>query len=277
MDDLAQLAAAVTKFAAVDNLTVVPAVPEHDYGPEVCLGPDAVDLPGFLALAGKLGSGVLYLRAVPFEPASDDQPEDPPAHLVRRKGQIGEISVAFAAGGLVHFWEHQAAWHREWQELAKSQSSRRDFDLDDADGAERLSAEERERLASELAGTILADPRFRGAPRSDRQRRARLKIPKGTGSMTAWDAVREACDQAQQMAEEQYDQITGRLDELAAEFLASPGYQQASSATARKDAAERFLIPHADGFCPPPLVRDELYARAQQLARAARSQAGGLF
>ena len=78
------------------------------------------------------------------------------------------------------------------------------------------------------------------------------------------------------MAQTQYDQITDRLDELAAEFLASPEYQQASSAGARKQAAGRFLIPHADGFCPPPLVRDELYARTQKLAKGPGAGAGRL-
>lgn len=276
MDDLAQLAAAVTEFAAGNNLAIVPAVPEQGYGPEVCLGSGALDLPGFLALAGRLGGGVLYLRAVPFDPGGDDQPASPPAHLIGHKGHIGEVSVAFATNGLVHFWEHQAAWYQEWQELTDSQPSHQDSDLDD-DEPGRLSAGERARLASELAGTILADPRFRAAPRSDRQRLARLAIPKGTDSWAGWDAVREACDRAQEMAQAQYDQITGRLDDLAAELLASPEYQQASSSGARKQAAERFLIPHADGFCPPPLVRDELYARAQRLAKAAKAPGGGLF
>lgn len=113
MDDFAQLAAAVTDFAGGNDLTIVPAVPKHEYGPEVCLGPDALELPGFLALASKLAGGVLYLRAVPFDPASgNDQPEDPPAHLLRHKGRIGQVSVAFAANGLVHFWEHQTHGHR---------------------------------------------------------------------------------------------------------------------------------------------------------------------
>ncbi|HEX9354889.1 MAG TPA: hypothetical protein VF933_13870 [Streptosporangiaceae bacterium] len=278
MDDLAQLAAAVTDFAAGNNLIIVPAVPEHDYGPEVCLGPDALDLPGFLALAGRLGGGVLYLRAAPFDPGSDDdQPDSPPAHLLSHKGHVGQVGVAFAAGGLVHFWEHQAAWYQEWQELPGSQPSRRDSDQEDTDGPERLSAEERARLASELAGTILAGPRFRAAPRGDRQGLARLAIPEGTDRWVGWDAVREACDRAHEMAQAQYDQLTGQLDDLAAELLASPEYQQASSSAARKHAAERFLIPRAAGFSPPTLMREELYARAQRLAKAAKSRPGGLF
>jgi len=191
VDDLAQLAAVVTDFAAANNLTIVPAVPEHDCGPEVCLGPDVLDLPGFLALAGKLGRGVLYLRAVPFDPGSGDgPPEDPPEHLTKRTGQTSQVSVAFVVNGLVHFWEHQAPWYQEWQELTDRQTLRRGHGLDDEDEPERLTAEERARLASEPAGTILADPRFRAAPRGDRQRLARLAIPKDTDSWVGYDAAR---------------------------------------------------------------------------------------
>jgi hypothetical protein len=55
----------VTGFAARERLTIVPAVPQHGYGPEVCLGPAVLDLPGLLELAGQLGGRVLYLHAAP--------------------------------------------------------------------------------------------------------------------------------------------------------------------------------------------------------------------
>ncbi len=277
MDDLAELAAVVTGFAAREHLTIVPAVPQHDYGPEVCLGPAALDLPGFLQLAGQLGGGVLYLHAAPFDPAAGDgdQPEDPPAHLLGHKGQTGQFSVAFAANGLVHFWEHHTAWFAEWEELAGVTVARPGTDEDDR--TEPLSPEERARLVSELAEAILADPQFRGGPRGDKVRIARRLIPEGTSKWVGWDAAREACERVNQMAQERYDQLEDRLDDLAAELLASPAYQRASSSAARKQAAERFLIPHADGFFPPALARDELYARTQKLAKAARAPASGLF
>jgi hypothetical protein len=60
----------------------VPAVPEHDCGPEVSLGQDELSLPGFLELAGKLGGG--------------DQQDEPPAHLIAHKGQTGQVSVRMA-------------------------------------------------------------------------------------------------------------------------------------------------------------------------------------
>ena len=274
MEDLTELAVAATGFAAQEHLTIVPAVPQHDYGPEVCLGPDEMDLPGFLALAGKLGGGVLYLRAVPFAPdaGDDDQPDDPPAHLIRHKGQTGQLSVAFAANGVVHFWERETAWYAEWQELADG------TDLGEDDGTLRLSEEERARLAEELADAIVADPQFRAAPRGDRWGIATRAIPKGTDSWAGRDAQRLACDRVHQMAQQRYEQLEGQLDDLAAELLASPAYQQASSAAARKKAAERFLITRADGFSPPTsLARDELHARAHKLAKAARASTNGLF
>ncbi len=279
MEDLADLAASVTGFAARENLTIVPAVPQHDCGPEVCLGPEKLDLPGFLALAGRLGGGVLYLEAAPFDPGSggedDEQAGGMPEHLIRQRGRTGPVSVAFAAHGVVHFWQHETAWFAEWEELAGSTVT--GADMYEA-GTERLSEEERAQLADELADAILADPQFRAASRTDRWGIAREAIPDGTDPWAGRDAARQACDRAYQMAQERYDQLEGRLDDLAAELLASPAYQQASSAAARKRAAERFLIPRADGFSPPTsLVRDELHARAQKLAKAGRASASGLF
>ena len=72
VEDLAELASLATGFAAREHLMIVPAVPEHDCGPEVSLGPDELGLPGFLELAGKLGGGVLYLLAAPFDPDAVD-------------------------------------------------------------------------------------------------------------------------------------------------------------------------------------------------------------
>lgn len=62
--------------------------------------------------------------------------------------------------------------------------------------------------------------------------------------------------------------VKEHLESLAAEFLASPGWQEAASAAARKKAAESFLSSRADGWCPPSFIRDELYAQAQRLAKS---------
>jgi hypothetical protein len=274
MDDMAQLAGSVTGFAAAENLTIVPAVPEQGYGPMVCLGSSDLSLLGFLELAANLGGGVLYLRAMPFDPAAAD---DLPAHLAGRKGQTGEVSVAFAANGVVHFWDQAAAWFLEWEELTEGASPRPGFGLDRVDEAGRLSDEERARLVGELVDAVLADPQFRAASHGKRQRIARQAVPEGPDQWAAWEVAREACERAQEMTEDIYGQLEGRLDELAAGLLASPGWQQASSPPARRQAAGRFLIPLADGFAPPSSVREELYARARDLAKAASTSGSGLF
>ena len=156
----------------------------------------------------------------------------------------------------MHFWEHHTAWFAEWEELADATVTRPGIGEDD--GTERLSPEERARLVTELAEAILADPQFRGAPRGNKLRTARRLTPEGTSKWVGWDAAREACERVNQAAQERYDQLEDRFDDLAAELLASLAYQRARSPAARKQAAERFLIPHADGFFPPVLARDEL-------------------
>jgi len=278
VEDLVELARLVTGFAAREHLTIVPAVPEHDCGPEVSLGPAELGLPGFLELAGKLGGGVLYLLAASFDPDAVDggQQDEPPAHLIARKGQIGQVSVAFAANGLVHFWEHRTAWYLEWEELADGIMT--GAGRYEADGTERLGEEEQARLAGELADAIVADPEFRAARATDRWNLSGKVIPAGTDSSVGWDARRQACTRASQLARERYEQLEDQIDDLAAELLASPAYQQASSAAARKKAAARFLVPRADGLSAPNSdVPDELHARAQKLAKAASASGSGLF
>lgn len=60
-------------------MTLVPAVPDTDLGPEVRLGPDTLDLPAFLEISRQHGSGLLYLQAAPFAPADDEPPGSGPA------------------------------------------------------------------------------------------------------------------------------------------------------------------------------------------------------
>ncbi len=270
MTNLATLAASAAEFAARNAMTLVPAVPERDLGPEVNISPDMLDLPGFLALAVTLGGGVLYLEAVAFN-SDDDEVEDPPARLIRHKGETGRVSVAFAANGLVHFWEQSASWYLEWQELAGAPSARFPAQRDADEDTGRPSDEERARLCAELVDTLLADPGFRAAKsRRARQRHAKITNVEGAYQWVVWEAADEAADRAEELTQAQYAQITPRLDELAAELLATDEYQQARSSTARKAAAEQFLLPHADGFAAPTLVRDELYARAQRLAKTVK-------
>ncbi|MEU2610631.1 hypothetical protein ABZ570_03455 [Micromonospora sp. NPDC007271] len=82
MDDVSSLRSSATAFAEQHAMTVVPAVPLHDLGPEVQLDAEAIDLPRFLALAQGMGAPALYLEVDPFD-ADPEEVADPPAHLPR--------------------------------------------------------------------------------------------------------------------------------------------------------------------------------------------------
>jgi hypothetical protein len=68
---------------------------------------------------------------------------------------------------------------------------------------------------------------------------------------------------------------SGRTVFLDPAILDLPEWKQAAASDARKKAAEQFLISRADGFCPPPLIRNELYARTRDLLKDRGSS--GLF
>ena len=76
-DDLGNLAASVTEYAARHDMTIVPAVPGTDSDREVLVDPAVMGLPGFLELARKLGAAALYLRAEAFSPDPGDVPANP--------------------------------------------------------------------------------------------------------------------------------------------------------------------------------------------------------
>jgi hypothetical protein len=223
-NDIGSMAAAVTDFAEGHDMTVVPAIPGRDSGRTVSLDPDVVDLHGFLELARKLGDGALYLRTETFglDPETG-KPEEVPASLAHREGQVCELSAAFASAGhgLLHFWEQAEPWYQEF------------LDSQDAE-----------------------------------------MLDEGTDRNVGWDAAERARERAEELSDEAYRTIQGQLGDLAAEFLASPGWQQAASAGARKKAAEQFLTSRADGFFPPAFIRDELYAQTQRLFKSSGS---GLF
>jgi len=268
-DDLGKLAASVTEHAAAHNMTVVPAVPGTDYERAVLVDPAVTGLPEFLELARKLGDGALYLRAEAFSP----DPGDVPAHLARRKGDAGELRVAFAAAGhgLLHFWEQTAPWYQEWLD-----SQEVGLPVGD-DEEDRAREQEQDRLTGELADAILADPEFRACSSpAARRRRAQLLVPDGTDRHVGWYAADQARERAEDLSQKAYRPIKDQIDGLAAEFLASPGWRQNASAPARKAAAEPFLIARADGFCPPAFLREELYAKARRLSRSG-SGSSGLF
>ena len=265
-DDLGNLAASVTEYAATHNMTVVPAVPGTDSDRAVLVDPAVMGLPQFLELARKLGDGALYLWAEAFSP----DPGDSPAHLARRKGHAGELRVAFASAGhgLLHFWEQTAPWYQEWLDSQETSL------LGGGDEEYRAREEEQDRLAHELADAILADPEFRASSPIARRRSAQRLGQDSTDRHVGWVAANQARERAEELTEKAYRPVKDQVDGLAAEFLASPGWRQAASSRARKAAAEEFLIARVDGLYPPPVISEELYAKAQLLSK---SSGGGLF
>jgi hypothetical protein len=253
------LAAAVTEFAAGHGMTLVPAVPGADGGRAVLFSAGILDLPGFLELARKLGDGALYLRAEEF--GADPEDEDVPAHLARYKGQACELRVAFASAGhgLLHFWDHTAPWYQEWLDSEEN-------DLLGADDGRQAAAEEQARLAREIAAVIVADSGYRAAltPLA-RQRRAEQLIPEGTDRHVGWDAASRAAETARDESASAYQAIWDQVGVVAAELLASPGWQQAAATPGRKRAAEQFLAARAGWHPVPAGLRDELYKRAWDL------------
>ncbi|MCX4471323.1 hypothetical protein OOK41_13540 [Micromonospora sp. NBC_01655] len=139
-------------------------------------------------------------------------------------------------------------------------------DVDD-DGPRWLSESEREELAEPVVRVLLAMSQFRAEkPGGGRFRFAQQHLPADLDERVTHTAVRLACDRADEAARQRYADIDGHYDQLAADLLTDPAYQRAGSAAARKQAAERFLTTWADGWSPPPVAREELYARAQRLA-----------
>lgn len=207
--------------------------------------PHDLDLLAFLELARQLGDRALYVRreTVGTDPETGEPDDGLPAELARRKGQICDLAVAFAsAHGILHTWSATAPW---WQEHL----DREDAALADA-GEEGIQAEQeqRRRAERELADAILADGEFRASSPGARRRRGQLLIPDGTDRHVGFMAADLARQDAEALPEEAYRSVREQLAGLAAEFLASPGWQQAASAAARKQAAEEFLAARADGW-----------------------------
>lgn len=265
MENLTDLAHAVAHFATAACLPLIPAVPVNDLGPEVQLTPDLMELPVFLDLAKQLGGGALYLHAPPFAP-DDTTDSEVPARLLAHTGDIGDVAVAFVTNGVLHIWRDRTAWFLEWQHLTERAPQLR-LPLPSDDGRPNWSEEDRARIIDEGVTVVLAHPEFRAARGSARQRAGRLALPADFPEGLEWRALREATDQADELAKVRYAELSDRLDELAAELVTDPEYLARSSAAARKQVATRFLIARADGLSGPSYVREELHSKAMALLK----------
>lgn len=281
-NNLEDLTAAVNTFAADHGMTIVPAIPSDAPGQRVSFHSwGLLDLSGFLELAGKLGDGAIYLQAETFglDPETGE-PDNIPPEMEDYKGQICQLDVAFASAGhgLLHFWDQTEVWYQEWlNTLDEDEDSPGNANA--YDDRIRQDEEKRDQQAEEIAEAILADPVYRSSSPQDRRRRGQLLfpglLPEGTDRWVGWTAAQRALERAKDLTEQAYAPVRARIGDLAAEFLASPGWQEAASASLRKKAAEEFLIPLGDGFFPPTVVRDELYAQAQKIAKTGAKS--GLF
>jgi hypothetical protein len=262
----------VSSFAAEGDMVVFPAVP-NGYGCDVRVGPDCMDLADFLALAAKIAGGIVYVQEHPFQPDLDlDGPLDTaPEHLLARRGQVAQVSVAFCVNGLPHFWEQRTAWYIEWQEFSAAAVDDPVDDFDDlALEPPRADDPARAQARRELVDTLMAMPEFRAAKGATRQRVARIAAPDGTDQWSSWDAIRAACEQADQEAARVHAGLTDRLDELAEALITTASWRLVTSPAARRQAAEQFLVTNGEGWAPSAVLRDELYARAKLLVRATR-------
>ncbi|GAA3343803.1 hypothetical protein GCM10020358_44460 [Amorphoplanes nipponensis] len=280
-EELAQQAA---RFAAAHEMTVVPAIPEATGGLVADIDPAAMTLDAFLALAGRFGGGLLYLR---LRRVRDGLPPSP--EFARHAGEAGAVELAFVANGVLHCWEQVTDWFDEWEGRSLEQRGqeiadalRRDVagpapddsgqDREDQRAYEEYQAmteHQRDEVIDGVVGLLLADPEFRAA-KGDGQRHTIAKRVVRSAGVNRWlhSAARNAAVlTAAARAGEHHDVITGRLDELAAQVRDGEGYRAAASAAGRRRAVETFLQELADGYWIPGDIREEVYARTVRLGR----------
>ncbi|GAB1644174.1 hypothetical protein [Krasilnikovia sp. MM14-A1259] len=241
MDELTVLLTSVTDFTSAHAMTVVPAIPENSLGPQVRLDDDRLDLRGFLELAQHLGARAVYLQAEEFLPEPGTVP-DPP---LDRLGELYHLELAFVGDGVLHHWEHTAAWFTAWREQADN-------------GQPEIKA---------VIDSLLGMSEFRAAAVRARRRIAELHVPDNVDHLVRWAIVSRACERAEELTQHWYAHIEEQYDELAAQLLDDPEYRSAGSAAGRKTATVGFLTRWAEGWCPLPAIRDELYARTRDLAK----------
>ena len=280
---------ATAAFSEKHGLALVPAVPKEGPFPEVGLHDPPMDWDGFLELARQLGARALYVDTEHFYPDEYEEWELSPL-LLGFEGRVCRIEAAFVVGGVVHRREELVDWWGEWEGEKDDADLRPGVAVVPAarlsevperptevpswlhqESAPRLSDAEIKRRGDRLVETLLAKPEFRAGRRADRVRIAEAALPDDADRRLLWGAGYRAADRSEEITKEKYASIGDQYAALAADLLQDAGYRAAVSAGARKQAAERFLAAWADGWSPPALVRDELYAWSQRLAKAGGS------
>jgi hypothetical protein len=267
------------------GMTVIPAVPDtdRDSGWLVELGPGQLDVQAFLALAASAGARLLYLEESHLDPENDsvmadvdDQPTSPEARRLQaeirdlseqHQGDRSRVTVAFAAGWVLHLWRTQADWYSTLLTLAGELGLLLDED-DDSDAAGGPDEADVERLAQE----VLALPQFRTAWRAAGAASLRQRhrvVHEHLDACGQWDSAHpmllyrvtdRATDLATDDVERVYADIHRRLPELALAFTNDARYRQANNINLVRNAARQFLTEQAGGYPPTSVDRDLLLA-----------------
>lgn len=248
-------------------MTFIPAAPEHDLGPEVRIGPTAMDLDGFLALAQQHGGNLLYGELERFSAEQEGADTAVSPDLAIREGQPVRVTAAFVANGVIHFWEELAPWYKQLQDTAPTpgltpwrRPESNEPEVDD---------EEQAKKRAEHADHLLTLPEFRAA----RGRGAKSRYARSVeldGSTLDWYAIDDALDRADQLVAAHEARLRNELDTLAGQLITHRGFLEAQSAGGRKQVAGEFLQTCADGFYVAPWLRDELHHKAQALLKRSR-------
>ncbi|MFF5115054.1 hypothetical protein [Streptosporangium sp. NPDC000509] len=280
-DELSPLAERAVDLAGDRGVRMVPVVPIARQGAYVYLEPEDMDLEDFLDLVVAAQQKLAYIEPSPFdiddvvELAEDDalgEELDPVLRSQRAKlrqsaarfnGWPISLEVAFMYQGVVHRWVADASWYEQLRtEVAAVVPPEDEDDLEP-----QLSEAERVTIVERLTQELLAKAEFRGGTETGRRRVARIHLASPEcdagpfdelPNSIAYEAIRQALDQAAIAEQRHYADVEQRIPELAQQVAADPSYRAARTAAARKHRLRDHLIAHADGYPPPTRVLDLL-------------------
>jgi len=270
--DIEELVTQVTQLASSLQLRLVPAIPMRNpnSGLMVLLDNDDLSAADFCGLAAAAKARLLYIQAGPFN--AENQPEFDVAGEGRNEldgkvidqlallqqaaerfnGRIGQLALAFAVEGVLHYWTAAADWYENLMDRVAG--------LFPAEGLEpeRLSDVDALALIQRLTGELVAIPAFRAAATTAQRQRiagaqhaeisALYEDPRPGYRTAASRAFRNAADITAAEAERIYGEMEKNLPELAAELAATPQFRNAGTAGALKQRARDFLIEKAGGY-----------------------------
>lgn len=268
------LAAQVKELVASRQLIMIPTMPLRNSNPSfvVFLSQGDMSASEFCDVAVAAGVKLFYVQADTFNSDRDlmvggrhralnwqNGEEDTRLASLRGEagvynGRIGEIELGFASGGVLHCWIVTAPWYDYFMERLE------DVEPDVNPMFERMPEAEERALADRLAQELIQMPEFRSAPTAAQRRRIARTQPEIAAldadtrpgyRHVAYQAVRQADQRAVAEADNRYRDMEAKLADLAAECEATPAFQNAGSARARREHARDFLAEKAGGYPPP--------------------------